>query len=50
MWAVLSDSHVKLPMGVTAEKLAEKYDISREQCDEFALMSQERWANGIFVM
>lgn len=29
-------------MGVTAENLAEKYDISREQQDQFALQSQQR--------
>jgi len=29
-------------MGITAENLAEKYDISREQQDEFALQSQQR--------
>ncbi|WFC98841.1 acetyl-CoA C-acyltransferase [Malassezia yamatoensis] len=32
------------PMGVTAENLAEKYGITREQCDKFALQSQKRWA------
>ncbi|PKI85520.1 acetyl-CoA C-acyltransferase [Malassezia vespertilionis] len=31
------------PMGITAENLAEKYGISRQQCDEFALQSQQRW-------
>ncbi|RUS32713.1 Thiolase, N-terminal domain-containing protein [Jimgerdemannia flammicorona] len=34
----------KTPMGITAENLAEKYGISREQCDEFALLSQQRYA------
>ncbi|EUC58782.1 acetyl-CoA C-acyltransferase [Rhizoctonia solani AG-3 Rhs1AP] len=32
------------PMGVTAENLAQKYGITREQCDAFALRSQQRWA------
>ncbi|KDQ08187.1 hypothetical protein BOTBODRAFT_38168 [Botryobasidium botryosum FD-172 SS1] len=32
------------PMGVTAENLAKKYGISREQCDAYALQSQTRWA------
>lgn len=31
------------PMGITAENLAQKYGISRQQCDEFALQSQQRW-------
>lgn len=30
------------PMGITAENLVEKYDISREEQDEFALRSQQR--------
>jgi len=34
-------------MGVTAENLSEKYDISREQQDAFALLSQQRAANAI---
>lgn len=33
------------PMGITAENLAEKYQISRQEQDEYALMSQKRMAN-----
>jgi len=44
LWAGLTDQHVKTPMGVTAENLAVKYDISREDCDMFALQTQQRWA------
>jgi acetyl-CoA C-acetyltransferase len=36
-----------LTMGLTAENLAEKYDISREEQDAFALQSQERAADAI---
>lgn len=32
------------PMGITAENLVEKYQISREEQDEFALRSQQRMA------
>ncbi|KAK0519011.1 3-ketoacyl-CoA thiolase, mitochondrial [Tilletia horrida] len=32
------------PMGITAENLAVKYGITREQCDAYALQSQQRWA------
>lgn len=32
------------PMGITAENLAEKYNVTREEQDEFALMSQQRMA------
>lgn len=34
-------------MGITAENLSEKYDISRDQQDEFALQSQNRAINAI---
>ncbi len=46
LWASLTDTYAKLPMALTAEKLAQQYDITREQCDEFAHTSQERWAHG----
>lgn len=35
------------PMGITAENLVEKYKISREDQDEFALRSQERMAKAM---
>lgn len=42
--AALTDMVPKpTPMGITAENLAEKYGITRQQCDEFALQSQQRW-------
>ena len=47
LWSGLTDSYCKLPMAITAENLAEKYNISREDCDRFALESQTRWANGM---
>ena len=40
LWAGLTDSYVKLPMGLTAEKLAVQYNITREQCDAYGLRSQ----------
>lgn len=49
LWAGLSDSYAKLPMALTAEKLGEQYGITREQCDEFALTSQQRWSNGNYT-
>jgi acetyl-CoA acyltransferase len=36
-----------LNMGLTAENLAQKYEISREQSDEFALQSHQRAAEAI---
>ena len=44
LWSALTDSYTGTPMAVTAENLAVKYGITRLQCDEFALMSQQRWA------
>ncbi|KAI9327866.1 Thiolase, N-terminal domain-containing protein [Obelidium mucronatum] len=34
----------KTPMGITAENLAKKYNISRSDADAYALVSQQRWA------
>ena len=44
MWASLTDALSNTPMGVTAENLAEKYGLTREEVDNFALQSQQRWA------
>ncbi|MDQ6827116.1 MAG: acetyl-CoA C-acetyltransferase [Candidatus Eremiobacteraeota bacterium] len=41
LWEALTDSYNGMPMAITAENLAVKYDISREASDEFALRSQE---------
>ncbi len=35
-------ANVYIPMGMTAENVAEKYDVSREDMDKFAQRSQER--------
>jgi len=40
LWEALTDSYNNLPMAVTAENLAERYGVSREECDAFALESQ----------
>lgn len=47
LWAGLSDSYAKLPMGLTAEKLAEKYNITREQCDAYGLRSQQLYQKAL---
>jgi len=39
---LLGDPFSKLHMGITAENLAEKYEVSREAQDEVALRSQQR--------
>jgi acetyl-CoA acyltransferase 2 len=43
LWTALTDSYVQLPMAITAENLATQYNITRQECDEFALLSQHRW-------
>lgn len=46
LWGGLTDTHVRLPMGVTAENLAKKYSITREECDDYALRSHLLWSAG----
>lgn len=46
LWAGLTDLNIKLPMGITAENLAEKYQITREDCDQYAYRTQQRWKAG----
>jgi acetyl-CoA acyltransferase 2 len=43
LWAGLTDTYAGLPMGLTAEKLGEKYGITRAQVDEYGLRSQNLW-------
>ena len=38
----LTDAFDKIHMGVTAENIAEKYSITREEQDKFAIKSQEK--------
>lgn len=53
-WAVthVAPGDLNVPMGITAENLAEKYKLTREECDEFALRSHQRasqaWNKGYF--
>ena len=42
LWAALTDSYCNLNMAETAENLALRYGISREEADEFAYQSQMR--------
>ena len=52
LWSGLTDAYANVPMGITAENLAEKYGVSRKDCDEFAIQSQQRWGkaykDGVF--
>lgn len=44
LWSSLTDSYCNLPMALTAENLAEQYGLTRADCDQYALTSQQRWA------
>ncbi|CAO3653834.1 unnamed protein product [Cunninghamella echinulata] len=53
LWNALIDQYPQpTPMGITAENLAEKYQLTKQECDEFALLSQNRYEkaakDGIF--
>jgi acetyl-CoA acyltransferase 2 len=43
LWSSLSDPYAGCAMGDTAENLADKHGITREQCDEYGLRSQQAW-------
>lgn len=47
MWDSLTNLGVGPAMGITAENVAEKYGITREMQDEYALLSQKRAAEAI---
>ena len=44
LWSALTDSYAGMPMALTAEKLAEQYRIGQDEVDEYAVLSQRRWA------
>ncbi len=52
LWAALTDPQCGFSMAETAENLADKYRISREEVDQYALRSQQAaaaaWADGVF--
>lgn len=47
MTSALTDQYSKTPMAITAENLAEKYNISREECDQHSVRSQARFKNAL---
>ncbi|GIM47997.1 acetyl-CoA acetyltransferase [Collibacillus ludicampi] len=44
LWCTLTDEYAGCGMGITAENLSEKYEITRQAQDEFALQSQKKAA------
>ena len=47
LWEGLTDSYNGMPMAITAENLAKRYEISRQQADEFSLKSQAGAAKAV---
>jgi len=43
LWAGLTDQHIKMPMGITAENLAAKYGLTMEDTNAYAVQTQQRW-------
>ena len=52
LWEALTDTECGFSMAQTAENLAEKYGLTREEVDEYALLSQQRakqaWDDCVF--
>jgi acetyl-CoA C-acetyltransferase/acetyl-CoA acyltransferase 2 len=44
LWNALTDTQARMPMAMTAEKLAEQYRITQDEVDEFSVLSQRRHA------
>ena len=54
LWDGLTDSYAdNTPMGMTAENLAAQYGITRQECDDYAVRSQQLWSRaqeqGVFT-
>ena len=49
LWASVSDPLCKMAMGLTAENLAVKYNITRSESDAFAVASQQKWGKGEYL-
>lgn len=47
MYDGLTDAFSNKPMGITAENIASRYNVSRETIDEFAFLSQQKAAKAV---
>lgn len=47
MTAALTDAYAGIPMALTAENLGEKYAITREQVDQYSLLTQQRYKEAL---
>lgn len=44
LWTCLTDSYTNMPMAITAENLAEKYELTQDEVDNYSELSQKRFA------
>lgn len=44
LWSALTDSYTGSPMAITAENLAVDYQLSQDDVDQYAVLSQQRFA------
>ncbi len=44
LWTALTDTQARMPMALTAEKLAEQYGIGQDEVDAYAVLTQRRTA------
>jgi|SRR5579871_4746756 len=47
LWECLFDTYANMPMGITAENLAELYHISQDEVDDYSVMSQHRYQRAL---
>ena len=45
----LMDHYISMPNAVTSETLGAKYGVTRYECDQWALRSQQRWKAGEYL-
>ena len=52
LWTCLTDSYTGMPMAITAENLADKYNLTQDEVDNYSALSQKRFAaaqeSGVF--
>ncbi len=47
MTSALTDAYAGIPMAITAENLGEKYQITRNDCDQYSIETQRRCKNAL---
>ncbi|WP_409478314.1 acetyl-CoA C-acetyltransferase [Pseudobdellovibrio sp. HCB154] len=47
MTSALTDAYTNTPMAITAENLGEMYGITRQQCDEYSILTQQKYKKAL---